>query len=464
MIQRALIFAAAVSLAACSADNVAGTAATRDANAPQRLLIQDGIAVQGDEGSSLTLATTSTLSVQNGALTVQWDFGDGSPSVTNSSATGDIAVAHTWDDNASAAYVAHATVTDVDGGSETIQFNVTIANVAPTATLVAPSSVNAGQPYTVSLSSPHDPSQADAQAGFLYQFDCGDGLGMGDPAPASSVTCAGGAPGDRTVYGRISDKDGDGTFYEGLVTIVDACTAPTAATLTTPSDPVQVGATVTATVQLTGAADAGTTVTLTWNDGVTATATPSGGVATFTRSFAGAGVYTATAVASNGCGSVNASASAGTYTVIFDPSAGFVTGGGWIMAPAGSYTADPSLSGKSTFGFVAKYLKGANVPTGNTEFQFHANGLDFKSGAYEWLVIAGTRAQYKGEGTIKGRSGTFKFLLTAIDNGPGGQNDAFRLKITDANGGVVFDNKQGSADNSNDSTTLAGGSISIKKN
>ncbi|MGH8245431.1 MAG: hypothetical protein ACREUU_03260 [Gammaproteobacteria bacterium] len=45
-------------------------------------------------------------------------------------------------------------------------------------------------------------------------------------------------------------------------------------------------------------------------------------------------------------------------------------------------------AGKANFGFVSKYLPGANLPSGNTEFQFKAGGLNFKSTAYDWLVIA----------------------------------------------------------------------------
>ena len=58
--------------------------------------------------------------------------------------------------------------------------------------------------------------------------------------------------------------------------------------------------------------------------------------------------------------------------VIYDPKGGFVTGGGWIDSPLDAYLYDPSLTGKATFGFVSKYLKGANAPTGQTEFQFKA--------------------------------------------------------------------------------------------
>ena len=32
------------------------------------------------------------------------------------------------------------------------------------------------------------------------------------------------------------------------------------------------------------------------------------------------------------------------YVVVYDPSAGFVTGGGWIVSPAGAYAADAALT------------------------------------------------------------------------------------------------------------------------
>ena len=58
--------------------------------------------------------------------------------------------------------------------------------------------------------------------------------------------------------------------------------------------------------------------------------------------------------------------------VVFDPEGGFVTGGGWIDSPERAYVAEPSLTGKATFGFVSKYKKGADTPTGNTVFQCRA--------------------------------------------------------------------------------------------
>ena len=152
--------------------------------------------------------------------------------------------------------------------------------------------------------------------------------------------------------------------------------------------------------------------------------------------------------------------------VIYDPDGGFVTGGGWINSPAGAYLANPSLTGRASFGFVSKYQHGANVPTGNTEFQFRAASFNFKSTAYDWLVIAGARAQYKGTGTING-SGNYGFMLTAIDgqiNGGGGV-DKFRIKICDknTNAAIVCDNQIGAADGDDPATAIGGGSIVIHR-
>ena len=114
--------------------------------------------------------------------------------------------------------------------------------------------------------------------------------------------------------------------------------------------------------------------------------------------------------------------------------------------------------------FVSKYQKGATVPVGHTEFQFKAGDLNFHSSVYEWLVVAGARAQYKGTGTING-TGNYGFLLTAIDGQitGGGGYDKFRIKIWDKNNGdvVVYDNQMGALDGSNLTTLLGGGSILI---
>ncbi len=150
--------------------------------------------------------------------------------------------------------------------------------------------------------------------------------------------------------------------------------------------------------------------------------------ATPTHTYTTAGVYTACLTVNDG--SLD-SEPACTLAVVYDPSAGFVTGGGWIDSPTGAYKVDESLMGKATFGFVSKYQKGTTVPTGTTAFQFELAGLAFSSTSYEWLVVnkAGMNAQFKGSGLINGvldpNGNAYRFMLWAGDGYP----DTFRIRI-----------------------------------
>jgi hypothetical protein len=175
------------------------------------------------------------------------------------------------------------------------------------------------------------------------------------------------------------------------------------------------------------------------------------------------GLHTYTVTATDALGYVG---SASVTYVVYNPSAGFVTGGGWIYSEAGADVLHPDAEGKANFGFVSKYKKGADVPDGQTEFHFKAGDLNFHSTSYDWLLVAGPNAKFKGIGTINGQ-GNFGFMLTATDgqlNGGDGV-DKFRIKIWDIdNGGaVVYDNKMGQPDDSNEGTELGGGSVIIHK-
>lgn len=183
---------------------------------------------------------------------------------------------------------------------------------------------------------------------------------------------------------------------------------------------------------------------------------------TSTQTFLQAGVYTVTATVTTSA----FSGSDSVMIVVYDPSAGFVTGGGQIASPAGAYPADASLTGTAHFGFVSKYKKGATAPEGQTQFKFQVADFDFDSTSYQWLVVAGAKAQYKGTGTVNG-TGTYGFLLSAVDgqvNGGGGI-DKFRIKIWDMNNGdtVVYDNNLGGSEDidSANPQALTHGSIVI---
>jgi hypothetical protein len=156
-----------------------------------------------------------------------------------------------------------------------------------------------------------------------------------------------------------------------------------------------------------------------------------------------------------------------TLLAVYDPSAGFVTGGGWINSPSNACHLTPEcegLSGKANFGFVSKYQQSAQTPTGNTKFVFKVGDLKFDSDSYEWLVVANHRAQYKGVGTINS-SGNYGFMLFAIDADltPSTDVDLFRIKIWDKDNGdmVVYDNELGSGEDADPMTEIGGGSIVI---
>ncbi|MCZ7395561.1 MAG: right-handed parallel beta-helix repeat-containing protein [Candidatus Methanoperedens sp.] len=230
-----------------------------------------------------------------------------------------------------------------------------------------------------------------------------------------------------------------------------------------PIDPVRVDTQVEASASF---ADHGTTGTHSaewnWGDGTSlGTVMESGGAGSVTGShiYRAAGVYTITLTVES------VGSSAYQFMVVYDPTGGFVTGGGWIDSPAGAYQADPSLAGRANFGFVSKYKQGATVPTGQTEFQIE--NLNFHSTSYDWLVISGARAQFSGTGTING-AGNYGFLLTATDgaiNG-GGSVDKFRIKIWDkTTDNLVYDNVLGGSDDIEAASpqAISGGSIVIHK-
>ena len=141
------------------------------------------------------------------------------------------------------------------------------------------------------------------------------------------------------------------------------------------------------------------------------------------HAYTTAGVYTVTLTVTDDDGGYGQSFYQ--YIVIYDPTAGFVTGGGWFNSPAGALVGSPAAAGKASFGFVAKYKKGASEPVGNTEFQFKAGNLNFHSTSYQWLVVTGgNTAKFKGIGTVNG-AGEYKFQIWANDGDP----DTFRIRI-----------------------------------
>jgi hypothetical protein len=244
---------------------------------------------------------------------------------------------------------------------------------------------------------------------------------------------------------------------------------PEVGTIIASQDPIQTGTLVTASAAFTDLGPLEThTAEWDWGDQTTTAGVVIenglSGTGTGSHTYSTPGVYTVTLTVTDDTG--DSGSSTFQFIVIYDPSGGFVTGGGWINSPEGAYVAEPLLVGKATFGFVSKYQQGANVPTGNTQFSFQVVDLKFKSTEYDWLVVAGSNAKFKGTGTINGL-GNYGFQLFGFDadvnTNDSHLDDKFRIKIWDKNNGdvVVYDNELGQLEAAEPSTVIGGGSIVI---
>lgn len=343
------------------------------------------------------------------------------------------------------------------------------ANTPPTAGAGGPYTGDEGEQVQLDGSGSFDPEDGDVASyswtvlpasGSGNDPDAGagcdfvDGTSNADAMP--KVACT-----DDGVYDvTLTVEDSEGLSDTDTTTLTLNNVAPEITTFTCPTDPVAVGTQVALNGVFTDAGANDThTASIAWGDSSSSAGTvvqgSGSGTVSGSHTYTAAGIYAPMLTVTDD--DEDSATEKCEYVVVYDPSAGFVTGGGWIWSPEGAYMADPTMVGKATFGFVSKYKKGANVPDGNTEFQFHAAGLNFKSTSYQWLVVSGSKATFKGWGTING-SGSFGFLLSAIDGSP----DKFRIKIWDVGSGdVVYDNNLAGGDDADPATALGGGSIVI---
>ena len=352
------------------------------------------------------------------------------------------------------------TVTDPAGNAAKCTTTFTVNN--------APPLVSAGGPYTVVegsdvvvTASGSDP-EGDAIA---YTWDFGSGFVV-NGISATYHAIEGGAT--NTIHVRGVDECGKYSIADATVNVINA--PPKVGTISGVAGPVPTGSVVTLSAPFTDPGVLDThSASWDWDDGSssagTVAETNGSGTASGAHVFTSAGVYRVVLKVTDDDGASDSAAFE--YVVVFDATAGFVTGGGWINSPPGAYSADPNAAGKANFGFVSKYQKGKSVPTGDTTFQLQFATFNFQSTAYEWLVIAGAKAQYRGQGTING-AGSYRFLLTAVDGDAlgGGGVDKFRIKIwNNGTGGVVYDNVRGASDDIDSASpqAIGGGSIVVHK-
>src|SRR5262249_24370778 len=106
-------------------------------------------------------------------------------------------------------YTVKLTVDDGHGGTSTDMLFVTVANVAPTATVTGPATGVRGQERSFNFTA-SDPSLADQAAPFTYSITWGDGTSstVSGAAAGTSATHTYTATGTYTVSVRATDQDG----------------------------------------------------------------------------------------------------------------------------------------------------------------------------------------------------------------------------------------------------------------
>ena len=276
-----------------------------------------------------------------------------------------------------------------------------LTNAPPTASAGGPYSANEGG--TVALSATgSDPDGTPVT--FAWDLD-NDGT-FETPGQTATFNAVDGTF-DYPVSVRVTDETGLATVASASVHVENV--APTVGSIAASAAPVAVTTAFNVSASFTDPGMLDThTASWDWGDGTTTAGVVAeangSGSASGSHAYATPGLYTVVLTVTDKDG--GAGLAVFQYVVAYDPNGGFVTGGGWIDSPASAFRPDPARTGKANFGFVAKYGKGAAVPTGQTQFQLHAANMSFSSTSYEWLVVAGARASIRAWGRSTARVAT----------------------------------------------------------
>ena len=198
--------------------------------------------------------------------------------------------------------------------------------------------------------------------------------------------------------------------------------------------PVSVGVPVTVSAPFTDADRLDThTATITWGDGSTSTGTVSAGAVTGIHTYSAAGIYPVSVTVTDQWG--NEGTSTASSVVVYDRSAGFANGGGWITSPQGALVASPQHTGKGSFQFNVAYASGATTPNGSLTYSLAGAPFSLATTTFDWLVVTGSTARFAGPTTLNGSAG-YRFSATVTDQGKG---DTLRLVVTSGSGSLVYD-------------------------
>jgi hypothetical protein len=311
-------------------------------------------------------------------------------------------------------------------------------------------------------------SAADQAAGFSYAFDCGAGFGVF--SPASSSTCEATDNGVHVVRAKVRDKDLGERAYQASVNVVNV--APTIGPLSGPTRKVHRGddVTVSATYSDPGTADT-FTATIDWGDGSVETCNVSGGVASKSHQYAGAGSFTVSMYVTDKDGGRSATVQT-TVSVVGGPktdptiTSSVVIGAGSFVDATVASTAPQREKEKHRVQFAVFARSGDIRGVGpDARFEVRAAKVAFKGMTFEKLAVDGAQASLKGTGRIGGDAARYAFLVSVLDGDRRHerQRDFVRIRIWNAsNGRVVFDSQPGSGDDAKPQGRVAEGGVEVR--
>ncbi|MBD3374347.1 T9SS type A sorting domain-containing protein [candidate division KSB1 bacterium] len=315
-----------------------------------------------------------------------------------------------------------------------------LSNQPPIAEAGGPYDVEEGN--TILLTGSGDDTDGD---NLIYSWDLDQDSHFETPGKTVSYDATAlDGPDQKTVTLQLIDSEGLIDIDEASINILNA--NPVITSFTMPDKPIKVDSEFNATATFIDPGILDTHIAdWDWGDGniISGTICYEARVGTVdgTHIYQLAGIYPVNLTLADDDGGM---ATRAEKVIIYDPEAGFITGGGWYDSPENSYPTNPSLTGKISFGFVSRYNKNDSLK-GQLEFQFKKANINFHSSSYEWLVVNGHKAVLKGEGIING-TGHYGFQLWAIDAKLSSiyETDLFRMKIWDIENSdaLVYDNGQ----------------------
>lgn len=348
------------------------------------------------------------------------------------------------------------TVTDTEGQSSSCTTTITVTDGIPPA-IEAP----------IAITVPTEPGTCSATV--LLEFplvsdNCGGTVVRSNYVDQSGHANTVFPQGTTVVTWTATDASGNVSTATQEVIVTNI--APVITSISLSGSPVPVNTPVTLGVSFTD--DNAASASVDWGDGSGPEQVLSPlNIFEVAHTYESAGEYTVSVSISDLCGAVVNQL----YGPIlaFDRFAGSVSGGGWFESPAGAYTRDPRAAGRASFSFEAEYARNSNLPVGSAGFNFKAGNLKFRSTSLRFLFINGDVARLISEGKLNGRPG-YQLLISMVDDDTKPvkinkrkslKSDRIRVKISDPDGVVIYDNQGGAPHDAIASTRINSGSIEI---